>query len=161
MHSIQLTARAKGCLKTYAPIADHALHAQFQVVPAQEAAPQVIDITITAQEAFEGVIRAAMPVCPEETRFFLPGVIYGTNRGDAPLVVDSQAPRLRKGGSFPASPWWMFRADRLSHPCAFAYAGGRLAGFAASPTPAAGWRALRHRPIIYAKTASARPGRPV
>ena len=133
MHSIQLTARAKGCSEVYAPIADHALHAQFQVVPAQDAAPQVIDITITAQEAFEGVIRAAMPVCPEETRFFLPGVIYGTNRGEAPLVVDSQAPRLRKGGSFPASPWWMFRADRLSHPCAFAYAGGRLSGFAASP----------------------------
>ncbi len=135
MTNLALTARAKGCPEEYSPLTDHALHAQIQVLssPAQADEPQVIGITITAEEAFEGVIRVAMPVCPEETRFFLPGVIYGTNRGEAPLVVDSQAPRLRKEGSFPASPWWMFRSDRLSHPCAFAFSGGRLAGFAASP----------------------------
>ena len=135
MANLALTARAKGFPEEYSPLTDHALHAQIQVLssPAQADEPQVIGITITAEEAFEGVIRVGMPVCPEETRFFLPGVIYGTNRGEAPLVVDSQAPRLRREGDFPASPWWMFRSDRLSHPCAFAFSSGRLAGFAASP----------------------------
>ena len=133
MQKLLLTARAKHQSAEYSPISDHALHAQLHSRSASGDIPQVVDVTFTAQEAFEGVIRVAMPVCPEETRFFLPGVIYGTNRGEAPLVVDSQAPRLRKEGPFPAAPWWMFRSDRLSHPCAFAYAGGRLAGFAASP----------------------------
>ncbi|MBR6809680.1 MAG: hypothetical protein IKM64_05300, partial [Clostridia bacterium] len=52
---------------------------------------------------------------------------------DAPLVVDSPCPRLRKEESFPASPWWMVRSDRLSHPCGFVYAQGRFTGMAAAP----------------------------
>lgn len=84
-------------------------------------------------EVWRGVLRVALPVKPAEPRFYLPGVIYGTNRGEAPLVVDSKCPRLRKNGEFPASPWWMVRSDRLSHPCAFSYGEGRMTGFAASP----------------------------
>ncbi len=83
--------------------------------------------------SWRGVFRVALPVQVTNPRFFLPGVIYGTNRGEAPLVVDSKCPRLRKNGDFPASPWWMVRSDRLSHPCAFLYGEGRMVGFSASP----------------------------
>ena len=40
---------------------------------------------------------------------------------------------LRTEDHFPASPWWMTRSDRLSHPCALAFAGGHVTGFAATP----------------------------
>ena len=54
----------------------------------------------------------------------MPGFLYGTNRGEAPLKTNSKAPRLRTGDEdFPASSWWMTRSDRLSHPGAFAFDG--------------------------------------
>ncbi len=56
----------------------------------------------------------------------------GTNRGDAPLNVNSKCARLRKGEiNFPASPWWQVRADRLSHPAALVYSGGAVRGLSA------------------------------
>lgn len=82
---------------------------------------------------WRGVIRVSLPVDAPSPRFFLPGFMYGTNRGEAPLTVDSKCPRLREDGDFLASAWWMVRSDRLSQPCAFAYGNGRLTGFAAAP----------------------------
>lgn len=129
MTELFFTARALSAATEYTPIADHHLRADVCLLPG---APAEAEITITAEEAFQGVIRIALPV-RKDPRFFLPGVIYGTNRGDAPLLVDSNNPRLRHSSDFPASPWWMFRSDRLSHPCAFAWADGHMMGLAASP----------------------------
>ncbi len=124
-----LTARAKGADEAYGPLSACGLRAAIE--PADGAGEALI--RITADAAFEGVIRVAVPVPMPRPRFFLPGFIYGTNRGEAPLVVDSKCPRLREQEDFPASPWWMTRGDRLSHPCALAWGDGRLTGLAASP----------------------------
>ena len=103
-------------------------------------------VQITAEKDFSGVIRielsrgnsdkhenAVREQNEELPEFFLPGFMYGTNRGEAPLVVDSKTPRLRMEDNFPASPWWMVRSDRLSHPCALMYGAGKVSGFAATP----------------------------
>ena len=92
-----------------------------------------IQVRNCGESVWRGVLRVVLSVKGETPRFYLPGVIYGTNRGEAPLVVDSKCPRLRKKGEFPASPWWMVRSDRLSHPCAFSYGEGRIVGLTASP----------------------------
>ena len=61
--------------------------------------------------------------------------MVGTNRGDAPLVVDSKCPRLRRSPTeFPASPWWMVRGDRVSHPVAMMYAAGQVTGLCGDVT---------------------------
>ena len=133
MNAPIMTARRKGASEEYLPLSQCGLLAEISPCAENAEQPCTQCITLTAEEAFEGVIRIALPVEPQEPRFFLPGFMYGTNRGDAPLVVDSNCPRLRAEGDYPASSWWMVRSDRLSHPCAFAYAGGRLTGFAASP----------------------------
>ncbi len=135
MTDFTLTARRRGEQEEYTSLSANFLHAQSgsSSGTGQPSAPLVQEIAITADEAFEGVIRIAVPVPAGTERFFLPGFLYGTNRGQAPLVVDSKCPRLRENGEFPASPWWMVRSDRLSHPCAFAYGNGRLSGFAAAP----------------------------
>ena len=129
MTNLLFTARRLGASTEYTPFEENGLHADVHLL---EGTPATAEITITAKADFTGVIRMALPVA-KDPRFFLPGVIYGTNRGDAPLLVDSNCPRLRRSEEFPASPWWMFRSDRLSHPCAFAWADGRLLGLAASP----------------------------
>lgn len=135
MTQLTLTARRKDAPEEYTPLEANSLCAQVRILSGTglPEAPLTQEITITAQRAFEGVIRIAMPVVADAPRFYLPGFMYGTNRGEAPLVVDSKCPRLRKNGEFPSSSWWMTRSDRLSHPCALAYGNGRLIGFAASP----------------------------
>ena len=129
MPNLVFSARPLGASTAYTPIEGHHLHADMHICDSH---PAQVDITLTAQADFTGVVRIALPVA-RDPRFFLPGVIYGTNRGDAPLLADSNCPRLHHSEVFPASPWWMFRSDRLSHPCAFAWAEGRLVGLAASP----------------------------
>ena len=130
---IRLTARRKEGPEEYLPPATFSLHTEARF-PASSGMGQA-EIRITAGSGFEGVIRIAL--CDESpdpsARFFLPGFMYGTNRGDAPLVVDSKTPRLRTEGGFPASPWWMVRSDRLSHPCAMMFRNGRITGLSASP----------------------------
>ena len=131
--NIRLTARRKGDPADYAPAEAHSLFAE--ILQTASGSPSEIRIRITAGEDFDGIIRIAYGVnhADSSARFFLPGFMYGTNRGDAPLIVNSKAPRLRMESNLPASPWWMVRSDRLSHPCAMMYLDGRILGISASP----------------------------
>lgn len=98
--------------------------------------PYCLEMTVRnpGEREWEGVIRAELRAAGEEPRFFLPGFMYGTNRGEAPLNVDNEFPRLRKGEAHrPAAPWWMVRSDRLSHPVAILMNGGRITGLSAGP----------------------------
>lgn len=135
-----LTILARQDLKNpeYLPLDSLALTAEDKVRKGDGSAgdPFLHDIMIrnAGDAEWSGVIRLDLAVNAEDPRFFLPGFLYGTNRGEAPLQTESKAPRMRKGeAGFPASPWWMTRSDRLSHPAAFAYAGGWVAGLCAPP----------------------------
>lgn len=136
MSTICLSARALSCPDGYRPLSSHALEACITTLggDGSSSAPWEREITVTnrSSSTWQGVIRLSLPV-GAEPRFYLPGFMYGTNRGEAPLVTDSKTPRLRREAEFPASPWWMVRSDRLSHPVSLAYAEGRFRGLAASP----------------------------
>ena len=111
---LRLAARAKGGPETYEPLSRHSL--RVEVNRPESGDPAEVKIRITADSGFSGIIRIAL--CAESpdpsARFFLPGFMFGTNRGGAPLVTDSKTPRLRMDGGFPASPWWMVRSVRLA-----------------------------------------------
>ena len=127
---ILITARQKGAKEEYTSPGENNLSVKM-VIPTDD-----MEFMITAEEDFTGVIKFALTRegdASPEARFFLPGFMYGTNRGEAPLLVDSKAPRLRMTEDFPANPWWMVRSDRLSHPAALMYLNGRITGIAASP----------------------------
>ena len=130
---LRLTARAKNGPESYEPLARHALREEIRLPKSGD--PAEVILRITADSDFSGVIRIALPLeKPDPSAlFFLPGFMFGSNRGDAPLVTDSKTPRLRMDGGFPASPWWMVRSDRLSHPCALMILNGNLQGLSASP----------------------------
>lgn len=137
MTALTLTARSLRDAEVYSPLEQHGLTAALRTLDGDGSAhsPWAEEITLTneAGESWQGVVRIALRTGLEQPRFFLPGFLYGTNRGDAPLFTDSQTPRLRWEEEFPAYRWWMVRSDRLSHPCAFVYGGGRLEGLCASP----------------------------
>ena len=131
--NIYLTARTKEGPETYQPIACHALRGEIASrVPGD---PEKATVRITADADFAGIIRIALRAEKPDpsARFFLPGFMYGTNRGSAPLITDTKTPRLRMDSACPASPWWMVRSDRLSHPCALMFRDGRLTGLSAAP----------------------------
>lgn len=98
--------------------------------------PYRVQLTISNRTGknWEGVIHIAFHFNKKNPRFFLPGFMYGRNRGEAPLEVVGEFPRIREGEMRrPASPWWMVRSDRLSHPAAFVYDQGMMYGLSASP----------------------------
>jgi hypothetical protein len=83
---------------------------------------------------WSGIIHVERAFPKTDPRFFLPAFMYGRNRGEAPQNVPNEFPRLREGQPRrPSSSWWMVRGDRLSHPVALAYDGGRVHGISASP----------------------------
>lgn len=130
---LKLTARSKVGPEEYSALSDHGLRAESTQTP--EGICSQITVRISADRDFSGIIRFALGSGgnPASARFFLPGFMYGTNRGESPLIVDSKTPRLRMQEDFPASPWWMVRSDRLSHPCAMRFLDGRITAMAASP----------------------------
>ena len=136
MYMPVFTARPLGEAEDYLALTSQGLRGEAACLEGDGSArrPWKVRITITneAAQPWQGVIRMTMPVA-EDARFFLPGFMYGTNRGEAPLKVESPCPRLREKTEFPASPWWQVRSDRLSHPAAFAYAEGRMRGMMAPP----------------------------
>ena len=137
MKQLILTARPFGDSEAYLPLETQPIRARLTTFSgdgsAQTPWEQQITLTNPGSEPWRGVIRITLATGAADPRFFLPGFMYGTNRGDAPLFTDSQTPRLRMEEQFPAYRWWMTRSDRLSHPAAFVYGDGRLQGLCASP----------------------------
>lgn len=148
MTPLVMTARPLGEAEDYLPL--EALPIEARVITlcgdgsADDPWQQQITIENPTSQPWQGVIRISLPLDvpdsrygmpenPEPPRYFLPGFLYGTNRGDAPLFTDSQTPRLRMEEEFPAFRWWMTRSDRLSHPVAFGYYGFRMQGLCGSP----------------------------
>jgi len=138
MKNIWLTARRAGDECDYLPLKQLDLSAEWMVKSGSGAAsdPWICALTIcnAGRSPWKGIIRLSLPFTSAAPRFFLPGFMYGTNRGEAPLVSDSKTPRIRPAPTeFPASPWWLTRSDRLSHPVALAFTGSRVIGLCASP----------------------------
>lgn len=136
---LQITARALGDKgEEYRPLGEFGLTASVTVLEGtgQPDAPERVEVRIEnpSPRAWRGVIHIAYAFPGKEPRFWLPGFLYGRNRGEAPLRADAKFPRLRPGRpECPASSWWMVRGDQLSHPAVFALAEGRLWGLSASP----------------------------
>ena len=93
-----------------------------------------VSVTNTSDKMWQGVLHIEYLFGMKNPEFYMPGFMYGTNRGDAPIEDDAMFPRIRKGDMRkPASPWWMVRSDRLSHPMNFVYDSGMMYGIAAAP----------------------------
>ena len=85
------------------------------------------------KDKWSGVIHLELPFEKKNPRFFLPGFMYGRNRGECPQNVPNEFSRIRANMNRPSSPWWMVRGDRLSHPIALVYDSNKIYGFSASP----------------------------
>ncbi|MBO4330759.1 MAG: hypothetical protein J5827_01640, partial [Oscillospiraceae bacterium] len=138
MENIRFSVREKGRDEDYFPLGRSCLTADAVCVGGSGAAadPRILDITVknVGSRDWHGIVKIDLVFKSEDPRFFLPGFMYGTNRGEAPLATGAKAPRIRRSpAEFPASPWWLTRSDRLSHPAALAFTGERVVGVCAAP----------------------------
>ncbi len=98
--------------------------------------PYGIDVTVTNISGGEwrGVIKFELSHESVNPRIYMPGFMYGTNRGESPIDVPRKYPRIRMGQpSLPASDYWMVRGDRLSAPAALIFDSGHIYGVDAKP----------------------------
>lgn len=97
----------------------------------------VIALTnLSKNHAFKGIVLVELKSHSEHAEFFLPGYMYGSNNGDSDFNdnLKKQFQRIRKGTiSPPYSPFWMVRADQLSHPVALMYTNQVVYGMSFSP----------------------------
>ena len=138
MLNLKFSARRAGDGCGYLPLEQAGLSIEWTKRSGRGTAadPWLCGVTVRNpdERAWVGVVRMSLGFESDAPRFFLPGFMYGTNRGEAPLMSDSRTPRLRRAPTaFPASDWWMVRSDRLSHPVALAFTSSRVTGLCASP----------------------------
>ena len=137
-HSMRFSARLQGQGAEYLPIEAQGFHVDVTVESGtgRPDDPWLCRVVVRndTRQTWRSVVRLDVPFEAAAPQFFLPGFMYGTNRGDAPLVTDRKTPRLRpEPTEFPASPWWLTRSDRLSHPVVLAFTGDRVVGLSAAP----------------------------
>lgn len=135
---IKWTARKKTTGTEYLPLSETGIKETTEIKGGNGTAEEPLCLRVTIlneeKESWEGVIRMSGYFPKKTPSFFLPGFLYGRNRGEAPLDVKNEFPRLREGeGNRPASSWWMVRGDRLSHPVTMAFDDGRIYGVSGSP----------------------------
>ena len=89
----------------------------------------------TGSGDWRGVLRFSLHIGGDNPRFFLPAFLYGRNRGEVERQAGSKLnPRLsRTRSDIPYSPFFLTRADRLSHPAAMVFSEGRILGVSSSP----------------------------
>lgn len=98
--------------------------------------PYRVRITITnnSDEVWMGVVKCDLVCEVNNPRFYMPGFMYGRNRGESPIDVPRKYPRIRQGmPSLPASDYWLVRGDRLAMPVSLVYDKGHIYGFDAKP----------------------------
>lgn len=134
--NLKLTARIQKEAQ-YRDIIEYNLHAEKKIIEGNGSVqhPYLVEINLTnhGTNDFRGVIHLALGFKKENPRFFLPAFMYGDNRGEAPKNVPNEFPRIREKMDRPASPWWMIRSDRLSHPVAMVFDSNKLYGLSGSP----------------------------
>lgn len=137
--NLRFSARSiKQNTEDYVSLADYQLES-FQEWTEGDGSPQKpyrvhVRICNSNKESWKGVLHIELPVKKQSPAFFLPGFMYGTNRGDCPQNVSCEYPRMREGGlQRPSSSWWMVRGDRLSTPVAMIFDQGRVTGISGKP----------------------------
>lgn len=88
-----------------------------------------------APNPWSGVLHLEVTAETDQARFYLPAFLYGWNQGEKPLLPGAKwNPRVRPAPcDWPYSPFWMTKADRLSHPVALLWYPGRMLGISGPP----------------------------
>lgn len=123
----------------YSRLNNDSLKVNFEILSGDgsSSSPYCVGVTVKnmTPNLWEGVLRFQIVNQDTSARFFMPGFLYGRNRGDVSRPEGSyHFPRLRAGAvTAPYSDYWMVRSDRLSHPVSMMYTDDAVIGISANP----------------------------
>lgn len=134
-----LCRTADSPLENYVPLSYDTISIKYKTLSGDGGATSPYCVAVTmknvTEESWSGVLRFQVSNKDTSARFFMPGFMYGRNRGDVePERRAHPFPRLRVGSTEkPYSDFWMVRSDRLSHPVSMMYTDGAVIGISANP----------------------------
>lgn len=92
-----------------------------------------VEVNNTSNDIWKGILYFKISVEDTTSRFFMPGFLYGRNRGDA-NISGHPYPRLKAGGvNLPYSDYWLVRSDRVTHPVSLMFVNDKVVGISATP----------------------------
>lgn len=122
----------------YQPISENSLDVSYKIVSGNGSArrPYVMSIEINniSEKEWKGILNFKLSVPDTTARFYMPGFMYGRNRGDFLGPVRHPYPRLRAGDVvLPFSNYWLVRSDRVTYPVSMMFVNNRIIGLSATP----------------------------
>lgn len=95
----------------------------------------MLNVKNNKSEMWEGIVKVELNSAEKDAKFFMPAFLYNRNRAEEDRYQSSALiPRLGEGEfNAPYSPYWMVRADRLSHPVSMMYVNRKVIGISSSP----------------------------
>ncbi len=98
--------------------------------------PYVLSVNVenTSNKEWRGILNFKLSIPDTTARFYMPGFLYGRNRGEVSGNLRLPYPRLRAGNvELPYSNYWLVRSDRVTNPISMMYVDNRVIGLSAVP----------------------------
>lgn len=122
----------------YQPVDAKCLDVSYKVTSGDGSArtPYVLSVEINniSDKEWKGILNFKLSVPDTTARFYMPGFMYGRNRGDFSGPVRHPYPRLKAGNvELPFSNYWLVRSDRVTNPISMMFVNNRIVGLSATP----------------------------
>ena len=122
----------------YIPLDNNRLEADYRIVSGDGSASDPYKMKVRLKNLsdtqWQGILQFRVSVPDSSARFFMPGFMYGRNRGDAEDGTRRMYPMLKAGSpTVPRSNIWLVRGDRVTHPVSMMYVNKNIVGISSSP----------------------------
>lgn len=93
-----------------------------------------VEVNNISRKEWKGILNFKLSIPDTTARFYMPGFMYGRNRGDFCGPIRHPYPRLRAGNvKLPFSNYWFVRSDRVTNPISMMFVNNRIIGLSATP----------------------------
>lgn len=123
---------------SYYPVDTKSLDISYKITSGDGSActPYILSVEVNniSKTEWKGILNFKLSVSDTTARFYMPGFMYGRNRGDFSGPVRHPYPRLKAGDvELPFSNYWLVRSDRVTNPISMMFVNNRVIGLSATP----------------------------
>ena len=122
----------------YIPLDNSRMEVDYRIVSGDGSASDPYKMKVRlmniSDARWQGILQFRVSVPDSSSRFFMPGFMYGRNRGEAEDGTRRMYPMLKAGSpTFPRSNIWLVRGDRVTHPVSMMFVNKNIVGISSTP----------------------------